>query len=217
MKSLSHQKLLGGLDRKLASSKLPLDQFGRIRSALRVVPNADSFLLNFHGLIAKLGSAQKTRLAKKIIGDAKTVKVALGLERAAQKVARVLAGSKAAQPSQVWTLLSGQPLPLLLFLLVNFRQAKVQIRVKNFLLKYPQVRARMPRAELQTLGLEPCAKFEKIVHQLFLDELDGKIKTHQQLLKAFRALAGIKEPEVKPPARPAPPAKKKTEKGKAKK
>jgi hypothetical protein len=88
---------------------------------------------------------------------------------------------------------------------VNYRQTKIQARVKSFLFKSPIVRARMPRAELLTLGLEAGPKFEKIFHQLFLAQLDGKIKTHQQLLKEFRALAGIKEPEPKPatPARPA--------------
>jgi hypothetical protein len=72
--------------------------------------------------------------------------------------------------------------------------------VKNYLLKYPPMQARLPRAELQTLGLEPGLKFERILARLFLDQLDGKIKTHQQLVKEFRQLAGLKEPPVKPHA-----------------
>jgi tRNA nucleotidyltransferase (CCA-adding enzyme) len=205
LKALSERGLLGGLDRKLGGTRLPYDQFARIRSVAQSIPGADTFLLNFHCLTAKLGSAQRNRLAAKIISDRKTAKTALSLEGAARKLARVLGSSKAALPSQTYTVLSDQPLHLLVFVLVNYRQAKIQARVKSFLFKYPIVRARMPRAELLTLGLEAGVRFETIFHQLFLDQLDGKIKSHAQLLKEFRARAGIKEPAPKPtpPARPS--------------
>jgi hypothetical protein len=48
--------------------------------------------------------------------------------------------------------------------------------------------------------MKPGPKFEKILHRIFLDQLDGTIKTHQQLVKEMRALAGIKEPEKAPVA-----------------
>ena len=205
LKGLAERKLLAGLDRKLGTARLPYDHFSRIRSVVQSIPGADAFLLNFHCLTAKLGGAQRKRLASKVIKDRKTVRMALDLEGAARRLARILRSSKAALPSQTYALLHGQSLPLLAFLLVYYRQTKIQARVKSFLFKYPIVRARMPRAELLTLGLEAGPKFEKIFHQLFLAQLDGKIKTHQQLLKEFRALAGIKEPLPKPaaPARPA--------------
>ena len=206
LKLFASRGLLAGLDRKLAVTKLPYDQFNRIRSALHTMAGADPFLLNLHCLVAKFSGSQRNRLAKKIAPDRQTLKEVLGLESAARKLARALASAKAAQPSQVYTLLSGQPQPLLLFLLVNFPQAKIQTRVKNFLFKYPLLLAKLPRAELLGLGLEAGPKFEKIVHQLFLEQLDGKIKTHQQLLKEFRSLAGLKEPTVKLPARAAKPS-----------
>jgi tRNA nucleotidyltransferase (CCA-adding enzyme) len=204
LKLLAGRGLLAGLDRKLASTKLPYEQFGRIRSVVRTVPGADAFFLNFHCLVAKFGGGQKNRLAKKILADRKAIKVALGLEGAARKLARVLGSSKAALPSQAYTLLWGQPQPLLLFLLVNHRQATIQARVKSYLFKYLFVRTKLPRAELLTLGLEPGPTFEKILHRLFLEQLDGKIKTHQQLLKEFRALAGLKEPPPPKPSKLAP-------------
>lgn len=209
LKALTEQGLLEGLDRKLAAGRLPYDQFAKVRSVGQSVPGADTFLLNFHCLVSKQGGGQRKRLAAKIILDRKEAKTALGMELAAKKLARALGSSRAGQPSQLFALLEGQPRYLLLFLLANFPQAKVQNRVKNFLFKFPTIRARMPRAELVTLGLEPGPKFEKILHQLFLAQLDGKIKTHQQLLKEFRSLAGIKEPpkpvEPKPEPKHVPP------------
>lgn len=203
-KALAEQKLLSGLDRKIASSRLPLDQFAKIRSVSQSVPRANTFLVNFHCLVSRFGASERKRLAAKIFLDRKEARTALELEAAAKKLARTLSGSKATLSSQVFHLLEGQPQHLLVFLLANVPQAKVQNRVKNFLFKFPTIRARIPRAELLTLGLEPGPKFEKIIHQLFLLQLDGKIKNHPQLLKEFRSLAGIKEPPKPPEPKPEP-------------
>ncbi|HUU13102.1 MAG TPA: hypothetical protein VM182_05255 [Terriglobia bacterium] len=210
LKALVSRGLLAGLDKKLPASKIPYESFNKVRTVAQNIPGADPFLVNFHCLVERLGGSQRKHLAKKILGDAKTVRMALGLEGAARKLARILSSSKAALPSQAYSLLTGQPLPLLLFLLVKFPQAKIQNRVKNFLFKAPLIRARLPRAELQALGVKPGPKFEKMLEQVFADQLDGKLKTHQQVTKQLRALAGIKEP----PPKPVKPAKKsaKTEK-----
>jgi tRNA nucleotidyltransferase/poly(A) polymerase len=199
LRILAARGLLTGLDKKLAAARIPYESFSKVRSVAQNISGVDPFLVNFHCLVERLGGGQKKRLAKKIIGDSKTVRLALGLEAAARKLARVLASAKAALPSQGYALLTGQPLPLLLFLLVRVPRAQVQNRVKNYLFKAPLIRARLPRAELQGLGVQPGPKFEKMLEQVFIDQLDGKIKTHQQLMKQLRALAGIKEPPPKPP------------------
>ena len=200
LKVLAERKLLTALDRKLGLAKMSYDRFEKVRAVGRLVPDADTFLVNFHCLVEKLAPGEKSRLANKTIKDARLIKQALGLEREAQKLSRVLAGPKANLPSQVFHLLSGRPLPLLFFLLAHYPHAKIQTRVKSFLLKYPQIRAQLPRSELQALGVEAGPRFDKILEQVFLEQLDGKLKTHQQLTKALRELAGIKE---KPPKLPS--------------
>lgn len=208
LKLLSERRLLTGLDRKLASTRLNYDRFAKIRAAAQAVPGADPCLPNFLCLTEKFGAGLRKRLAQRVIQDPREAKFALALEKAARKLARLLSSGKAARPSQVYALLKDQPRVLLLYLLVHFPQAKVQSRLKAFVNKYPQVRARIPRAEIQGLGIEPGPKLEKILEQLFLDTLDGKIKTHPQLLKAARALAGIPEPKPEPKPKPKPAAKK---------
>lgn len=108
-------------------------------------------------------------------------------------------------PSQTYKLLSQQPRPLLLFLLAYYPQAKIQSRIKNFLIKAPQVRAALPEGDLMALGVKPGPKLDKILERVFFDQLDGKIKTHQQMIRELRSLAGIKEPvaPASPPARVA--------------
>jgi len=204
LKMLTEKGLLAGLDRKLSSTRILYDHFAKVRSAVQNLPGADPFLLYFHCLVEKLSSGHRTRLARQIIGESRTVKLALSLEKEAKKLSRVLGSAKVKLPSQVYALLSQQPRPLVLFLLVNATSSKVLKRVKDYLFKYPQIRARLPHAELQAIGAKPGLAFEKVLEQVFRDQLDGKIKTHQQLTKALYAYSGIKEP---PPPKPAKPVK----------
>jgi tRNA nucleotidyltransferase (CCA-adding enzyme) len=208
LKALSERGLLKGLDRKLASVPLNYDRFARIRAAAQSLPGADPFLLNFLCLTEKFGGGLRKRLARRVIQDPREARFALALEKGAKKLARLLSSGKASKPSQVYLLLEDQPRVLLLYLLVHFPQAKVQTRLKAYLNKFPQVRARIPRGEIQALGIEPGPKLEKVIEQLFLDTLDGKIKTHPQLLKAARAIAGIPEPKPEPKPKPKPAPKK---------
>ncbi|HME00181.1 MAG TPA: hypothetical protein VKM93_22975 [Terriglobia bacterium] len=205
LKLLGEKGLLAGLDRALTPAKIPYDRFAKIRTAAKIVPNAELFLLNFHALAEKLGGTNRNRLAHELFVHKQDLKLALGLETEARTLARTLASSKGGSPSRVYTLLSGRPAPLLLFVLAHYPQAAVQSRVKAYFQKVPLVQAKLPRGELTALGVPPGPKFEKILERVFLDQLDGKIKTPNQLQKELRSLAGIKEPM---PA-PAPAARRK--------
>jgi tRNA nucleotidyltransferase (CCA-adding enzyme) len=208
LKLLAERKLLGGLDRKLALARIAYDRFVKVRDAAQTIPGADPFLVHFHFLVERLGRSQQARLAKKIIAEPKSIKLALELEREGKKLERLLGSSKAALPSQVYTLLLKQPLSLVLFVRVATKRAAVQNRIKSYFNKYLPMHASLPRAELQSLGVKPGAEFERILERCFLEQLDGKVKNHPQLLKTLRQLAGIKEPPPKPPAPPERPAKK---------
>jgi tRNA nucleotidyltransferase (CCA-adding enzyme) len=199
LKMLRERGLLAGLDHSLASTRIDFDEFERVHAAVRSPAEDGLALLNFHALVAKLPPGQRSRLARKIFPDAKTTKFVLGMEREVARLARQLGSAKAAQPSQVYTLLAGAPRPLVLYLSLHYPQTKVQSRVKSFLTKFAAIRARLPRAELQSLGVEPGPKFEKVLERVFLDELDGKIRTPQQMTKALRDYAGIKPPPPPPP------------------
>jgi tRNA nucleotidyltransferase (CCA-adding enzyme) len=204
LKLLGERKMLGGLDKRLPTAHIPYDRFARIRNVLQNAPDADPFLLNFHCLVEKLGGEEKARVAKRIIRENKAIKLALGIEHDAKKLEHTLSGAKATFPSQVYAVLSPQPRPLLFYLLANTKSAKVQNRIKSFLFKFPEIRSRLPRTELQSLGVKPGPEFDRILGQIFARQLDGKIKSHAQLMKEMRELAGVKEPPPPPPAPPAP-------------
>jgi tRNA nucleotidyltransferase/poly(A) polymerase len=201
LKLLAERRLLGGLDKKLASARLSYDHFSKSRSAAQLVPGANPYLVNFLCLVEKLSSGEKLRMAKKVLRVGKVIKEVMNMERDAKKLARLLASSKAALPRQVYTLLLKESHHLLLFLLVYYPQAKVHSRVKNYLTKYLPLRAKLPQAELLALGFKPGVKFDQVIESVFLDQVDGKIKTPQQLTKALRERAGIKEPPPAPETR----------------
>jgi len=203
LRMFAGRNLLAGLDKKLSSVRIPYDRFNKIHSVVRAVPSADLVLLNFHCLVQGLGSSDRVRLANKVLAEKKAINVVLGLDRDARILARALSGSKAGLPSYVYTLLSSQPQILLLFLLANYPQQKIQSRIKSYLFKAPQIRAGLPRAELQAMGVKSGPELDRILERLFQEQLDGKIKTHQQALKRLKDLAGI-APLPEEAKKPAP-------------
>lgn len=200
LKLLGERGLLAGLDDHLSAKKIPFDQFEKIRAAGRNLPGADLFLLYFSALSEKLPPTNRAKFARKVLGDGKLAQAATRLDAEARKAAQELRGRKGNTPSEAYHLLSGIPSHVLLYMLVNLQQAPVQSKLKNFLFKYPQVRAQLPREELLSLGVEPGPKFDEVLEKIFLAQIDGKIKTQPQLSKALRTFSGITEP----PAHPEP-------------
>jgi tRNA nucleotidyltransferase (CCA-adding enzyme) len=211
LKLLQERGLLTDLDRKLAGSKIPYERLNAIRTKAAGFSAQDVFLINFCCLTEKLGAGDRVRLAKQIIPDARIAKLALTVEHDAKKLANTLGSSKALRPSQIYTLLSAQPPHLLLFLLTYYPQARIQSRLKSYLVKFPQVRAKLPRADFFALGVKPGPEAEKILERVFLEQLDGKVRTPSQTTKRLKELAGIKD---EPPK--APPAKTRRHKAKGK-
>jgi len=187
------------LDKKLATLRITYDHFAKTRTAAGIVPGADPYLINFLSLVEKLGGCEKQRMAKKVLRVGKVIKEVLNLEHDAKKLSRLLVSSKAAVPHQVYNLISKESPNLLLYLLVYGPQAKVQTRVKNYFTKYLPMRDNLPQSELQALGFKPGPKFDQVIESVFMDQLDGKIKTPQQVTKALRDRAGIKELPPPPP------------------
>ncbi len=196
LKLYEDRGILSGLDRSL--TRIPYDRFRKVSALARKHPGKDMFCLNFDCLVSKLSGPHKKRLARKILVDARTVKLALGMDREARKIVRLLSAAKCGTPSQAYKVLSLQPADFLLYILAYYPHAKIQSRVKNFMEKVPQFRGRLPESELLVLGVKPGPKFDKILERVFLDQLDGKIKSHQQLLQELRSLAGIKDKPIAP-------------------
>jgi tRNA nucleotidyltransferase (CCA-adding enzyme) len=90
-----------------------------------------------------------------------------------------------------------------LFLAVTVRQQAVDQKIKNFFTKWRLVQQKVPLPEMTELHITPqMAEYPKIAHEVFMLLLDGKLRSHTEIMKFLKPLA-----PPPPPPPPPPPAK----------
>lgn len=195
--------LLSALDASLTPGRIPFDRLEKIRSTAQALPGPDALPVMVHGLVEKLSPPNRKRLTKKVMpADSGSLQAALSLEKDARKLSTTLSGAKMKTPSAVYKLLNSRPHSLLLYLLTHDPHARIRAQIKHFLFKSPQIRAKLPRAELLSLGIGAGQQAEAILEQIFLLMLDGRLNTPSQITKTLQELAGRQsEPSRKPALR----------------
>ncbi len=124
------------------------------------------------------------------------------IEDGAKDLAKRLTGKEAATPSRTWELLSHASPEAILFLELTTKQQAVDQKIKNFFGKWRQVREKLPVPEMGELLITPEHKdWEKLNHEIFLGMLDGKMRSHTELIKFLKPFA------PPPPPPPPPPTK----------
>ncbi|ABF40938.1 Polynucleotide adenylyltransferase [Candidatus Koribacter versatilis Ellin345] len=125
------------------------------------------------------------------------------LDDGAKDLAKRLSGKEANTVSGTWKLLSSASPEALLFLAIIGRNASVQDKIKNFFGKWRQVREKLPFPEMAELLITPqLPDYPKIADEAFLMLLDGKLRSHNDIIKFLKPYA-----PPPPPPPPPPPAK----------
>jgi tRNA nucleotidyltransferase/poly(A) polymerase len=122
------------------------------------------------------------------------------LEKRAHDLAKRLTGKEASTVSGTWKLLSNAAPEDVLFLSVTTKQGSVDAKLKNFFTKWRQVREKLPfpeMAEMRITALLP--EYPKILDEAFLLLLDGKLRSHNEIVNFLK-------PFEPPPPPPPPPA-----------
>ena len=92
---------------------------------------------------------------------------------------------------------------MILFLSVTSRQKAVDQKIKNFFTKWREVQKKVPLLEMTELRITPqMAEYPKIANEVFMLLLDGKLRSHNEIMKFLKPLA-----PPPPPPPPPPPAK----------
>lgn len=125
-----------------------------------------------------------------------------GLDDDAKELAKRLSGKEAATPSMTWKLLQSAKPEDLLFLAATVKQQNVAEKIKNYFGKWRQVIQKFPLPEMTELLITPSMpEYKQIVDEAFLMMLDGKLRTHSEIMKHFKPLAPPPPPPPPPPKR----------------
>ena len=121
------------------------------------------------------------------------------LEHDAQDLAKKLSGKEASTNSGSWKILSNAAPERILFLSLTTRQSAIDQKIKNFLTKWRQVREKLPFPEMAEMRITAqLAEYPKILDEAFLLLLDGKLRSHNEIVNFLKP--------YEPPPPPPPPA-----------
>jgi hypothetical protein len=121
------------------------------------------------------------------------------LENGAHDLAKKLTSKEAATNSGSWKILSAAAPENILFLSLTTKQQAVDQKLKNFLTKWRQVREKLPFPEMAELRITAqLPEYPKILDEAFLLLLDGKLRSHNEIVNFLKP--------YEPPPPPPPPA-----------
>ena len=171
--------------------------------------NPDASPIVMHLLTKKLGS--DIAAIQKQIPNKGFVERWRNLEDDTKEFARQLAGKELAQPSQIWKFLMQSRPEFVLFAAITSRPAAVEQKLKNFLTKWPQVKQRLPFAEMPEMRITPeHPDYKKIMDDAFFLLMDGKLRSHNEIVKYLEPYKPPEPPPPPPPVRRGRAAKKET-------
>ncbi|HUI84217.1 MAG TPA: CCA tRNA nucleotidyltransferase [Candidatus Binatia bacterium] len=121
------------------------------------------------------------------------------LESRAHDLAKKLTSKEAAMPSGAWKILSQATPESILFLNLTTRQQAIDQKLKNFFGKWRQLKDKLPFPEMAELRITPqLPAYQEIMDKAFLLLLDGKLRSHTEIMNFLRP--------YEPPPPPPPPA-----------
>jgi tRNA nucleotidyltransferase (CCA-adding enzyme) len=121
------------------------------------------------------------------------------LEHDAQDLAKKLSGKEASTNSGSWKILSNAAPERILFLSLTTRQSAIDQKIKNFLTKWRQVREKLPFPEMAEMRITAqLPQYPKLMDEAFLLLLDGKLRSHNEIVNFLKP--------YEPPPPPPPPA-----------
>jgi tRNA nucleotidyltransferase (CCA-adding enzyme) len=163
--------------------------------------NPDASLIVMHFLTRKLPEKDIAAMQKQIVNRGFVTRWK-NLEDDARDFAKRLIAKDLAQPSATWKFLMTNRPDALLFNAITSRPAAVEQKIKNFLTKWPQLRQKLPFPEMAEMRITPeHPEYKQIQDEAFLLLLDGKLRTHNEIVKFLEPYSPPEPPPPPPPPR----------------
>src|SRR5215467_10428193 len=204
LKALEKEDWLKVLVPHLSLSKVDsagLSHMFKVKQQLQDVGlNPDASPIAMHFLTRKLADKDVSAMQRQIPNKG-FVERWRNVEDDARDFAKRLMAKDLAQPSATWKFLMHSRPETVLFTAITSRPAAVHQKLKNFLTKWPQLRQKLPFPEMPEMRITPeHPEYKKILDEAFLLLMDGRLRSHNEIVKF---LTPYSQPEPPPP--PPPP------------
>jgi len=205
LKALEREEWLKVLVPHLSVAKVDvagLTQMAKVKQQLQEVGlNPDASPIVMHFLTRKLNDKDVSTIQKQIPNRG-FVERWRKVEDEARDFAKRLVAKDLAQPSATWKFLMQSRPETVLFTAITSRPAAVEQKLKNFLTKWPQLRQKLPfpeMAEMRITAEHP--DYKKIQDEAFLLLLDGRLRSHNEIVKFLQPYSPPEPPPPPPPTR----------------
>ena len=126
------------------------------------------------------------------------------LEARSKELAGQLTSKAAAQPSETWRIITSADPEVILYLAYHSRSSAVQSKLKAFLKDWPQMRQKIPYAQMQEMRITPdLPGYDKLLDDLFFALIDGKLDTPEATRAFLEPFSPPAPPQVAVRRRPA--------------
>jgi tRNA nucleotidyltransferase (CCA-adding enzyme) len=116
----------------------------------------------------------------------------------AQAVVKTLKGRKMQSPKDAYFYIASLPVEMLAFVEVEMPNPAAMSKIRAYVQKWRPMRLALPVADLDALGIPRGPKFDKVLEDLFEQQLKGRGRDPESRARILRKLAGIKEEKKKP-------------------
>jgi tRNA nucleotidyltransferase (CCA-adding enzyme) len=170
--------------------------------------NPDASPIVMHFLTRKLADKDVSSIQRQLLNKG-FVERWRNLDDDAKDFAKRLVARDLVLPSQTWKFLMQSRPETVLFAAITSRPAAVEQKLKNFLTKWPQLKQKLPFPEMPELRITPeHPEYKKILDQAYLLLMDGKLRSHNEIVKFLTPYSPPEPPPPPPPPRRGRAAKK---------
>jgi tRNA nucleotidyltransferase (CCA-adding enzyme) len=186
-----------------------LNQMFKVKQQLQEVGlNPDASPIVMYYLTKKLSDKDISAMQRQIPNKG-FVERWRNLEDDAKEFSKRLVAKDLALPSESWKFLMQSRPETVLFAAITSRPAAVEQKLKSFLTKWPLLKQKLPLPEMAEMRITPeLPEYKKIMDEAFLLLLDGKLRSHNEIVKFLTPYSPPEPPPPPPPPRRGRAAKK---------
>jgi tRNA nucleotidyltransferase (CCA-adding enzyme) len=163
-------------------------------------------------ILGRLKDSERKSVLSRMSLPSSELRSVQDVEPEALKIVKILSGPKTSAARDAYAYLERAPLDLLAYILSESSNGKAVGKIRTYFGKWKAIRQALPSVatELEVLGMERGAKFDKVVEDFFQLQLLGRARKPEDHAKILRKLAGIKElpKKVEEKKKPEKPKKK---------